>query len=182
MTTQARLRKRNKEIARQLLGGKTCKELAHAFGMSKERIRQIVGEEGHSTAEIYKEKCQRQFNKELEACEKLAEKLGRLPTKSEMREQLRLYEPKSLVMQKALMEKGITKTIYEERHERKRREMLRYLKGFAKRLGYTPGNREISRDGKYHQSTFHYYFGKLTVAQQLAGLKPNQRGGDHKRT
>jgi len=176
MPTQARLRKRNKEIVRKILAGKTYKELARTCGVGEERIRQIINKEGHSSAEIFKKKRQQQHDKKLKESEKLAEKLGRLPTTDEMMKHLKICEARYTAILKHLREKGITRTIYDERGERKRREMLRYLARFAKRLGHTPTSSEINGAGKYHQVNFHNYFGSLTEAQRLAGLKPNKPG------
>ncbi len=81
--------KRNKEIVRLVLGGKTCTEVAYAYGLCTEMIRQIVVKEGYDIIEINKKRRQKQFNKRvnkhLEECEKFAEKLGWLPTEYEIK-------------------------------------------------------------------------------------------------
>ncbi len=63
--------------------------------------------------------------------------------------------------------------------KRNKEELLYDLKKLARKLGHTPSAAEIQVSGIACWLTYHYRFGSMRKAQQLAGLKPNERGFGH---
>lgn len=54
-------------------------------------------------------------------------------------------------------------------------ELLNHLRELAARLGHTPSQVEIKKDGKYKINVYLTGFGTLRRAQKLAGLPPNDK-------
>ena len=174
MTTQKRHIARNKRIIkRSKKEWVSEKELGKMFNLSSERIRQIIGK-SYSIAHRKSEK-EKRMKEMIPVVEKLARKLGRLPTYKE----LKGYTKDSVEMR--ILRAHLLQLGFKGHHHYTKKYLLDHLKDLAKTLGRTPGQPDILRDGWVSPTTYTRYFGGTSKAQKAAGLVPNKTGQSSRR-
>jgi Mor family transcriptional regulator len=168
--------------------GTTAIELANKYNVSIGRIRQylsILKEEYKQATKVHKSVAVSRKDKALPAFIELTKKLGRIPEPEEAMAPLQIERFGLYFVLKNAASKLGYKTKYKAekalRDERKRSDMLAYLQKLAARLGRTPYIQDINAGNRYWGSEYALYFGKLSRAQTLAGLKPNRAGNSHER-
>jgi len=161
------IQKRYKAICKQILSGQSLPEVGKEFGLTRERIRQVLMESNISYKKILKERREKLFQKH-----KKADELGRIPKNKEV---AKMISSPLTPFAKILKAKGYSSP---KRGVPKINDqmLLKHLKDLSTRLGRTPGINDIMQASSFSHSTYYSHFGSLVNAQKLAGLKPNKQG------
>ena len=153
---------RNREMARMHVEDRmTLSEIGRWYGLSRERIRQVVRHEGVAqsvTADVAAPARRRQRVPRLgRVCEECTDSFEVLPNRA-----AQLFCSRRC---------WIVSVSYSEA------ELIRHLQKLATLLGRTPTRFDMNAaDGPSH-TVYTRHFGTLRNAQASAGLKPNGRGG-----
>lgn len=160
---------RNQVICEKILSGKSIKELSKKFGLTRERIRQIILENKLNYSKISKERRDKLFQQRLKQIIEKADKLGRIPCGYEIKE-FELGPFRNILIEKGYEYKRKGPPKIDDR------VLLKNLKDLSIQLGRTAGVNDLNKYGKHPHTTYFYHFGSITNAQKLAGLKPNKVG------
>ena len=166
------IQKRYKAICKQILSGQSLPEVGKEFGLTRERIRQVLMESNISYKKILKERREKLFQEHLKIVTKKADELGRIPKNKEVAKMIsspltpfaRILKAKGYSSPK----RGVPKI--------NDKVLLNHLKDLSTHLGRTPGINDIMQASSFSHSTYYSHFGSLVNAQKLAGLKPNKQG------
>ena len=151
---------RNAEIVEEHLRGTSQVDSAKRFGVSRERIRQLLRRAGVPT--------------DLSAA---LRRLSHSKTiRCEICGQPRFVEHASRAG-KTCGRGPCLRGVVGPPEKYEGEELLQHLRDLAASLGYTPRQKDINRVGPPVHTTYFRYFGSLRAAQAAAGLKPNAHGG-----
>jgi hypothetical protein len=150
---------RNAEICRRYKAGETMEHVGESYGISRERVRQILGRagvrsrrggtKGHRRVEYVEWRCASCGKTEM-----------RPPFRARARGRFCDHKCRSIFL---VGTPGM---------------MLAALAALAEHLGRTPSQADIHRDRDTpSHMTYVHHFGSLSAAQRAAGLTPNKVGG-----
>jgi hypothetical protein len=150
---------RRAEVVRQHVeDGLSFAEIGRAYGVTTERIRAIVRRGGVApevSASLRRDRFLAPWS--CAVCGKVEMRLWRA------RERRRCDECRA---------EG--RCVYRRKYTDA--ELLEHLRGLAVRLKRTPGMKDLVAAGGPAHTSYYERFGSLKKAQELAGLKPNERG------
>ncbi len=154
---RAKLSERNAAIVARYLEGKTLEQVGQEYGITRERVRQILIQQGVSEVQKAAVRYLRRFRDwTCRGCGK--------HEKRDPRNYKRLH------CSKLCARKSQGPTHSED-------DLIADLRRLAAELGRTPGQRDINASGKYWHMSYVYRFGSIRNAQERAGLTPRQVGG-----
>lgn len=138
---------------------RTLQDIGDDYGLTRERVRQIVRRAGVSPKVTAAVKHENAVERVLFVCEVCGKK--------------NLLKPAVARTRRVCSHECSGKLRRAYTHE----DLLDHLRDLALELGCTPGvNDVIAHDGPSH-TMYYRYFGSLRAAQAEAGLKPNKVGG-----
>jgi len=146
----------------------TLRQLGIMFNVSPARVKKIIGRSFRTYPS--KEEEDRMFNELLAKAESMARKLNRLPTYKELKA---IAKPQSIMrtIRDHLMKLG-----FKGPHHYSNEYVLDHLRELTRKLGRTPGQHDINKDGTVSSTTYSNYFGSTSKAQKAAGLVPTRSG------
>lgn len=154
--------------------GMTVEEIGHEFGVSHQRVSEILKKAGVSFRSRYRGQADpiavcraAETSSSLEECALKAK-----TTPSRAKPVLVALGKWPAYDKKWNAAKNAEK---ENRKDRAKLRLLHQLAALARELGRTPGMKDL-RDAGIWGHKYFYHFGSLREAQRLAGLEPNQVG------
>lgn len=149
---------RNEAIVKDYASGLTMRETGLKHGISRERVRQILNELGHTDR-----------NPRIGAREKFTcSGCG-----------------KSFMMRPSQIKRGTDRErkyhspecYAKHQHTYSREDLITHMRRLAKELGRTPTQQDIQDAAPPSHTTFYAHFGSMTAAQEAAGLEARTHGG-----
>jgi len=163
--------------------GSSAKELSAKYGVSPEAILQTLRQHPKKYYAIRRKNKLKTQKERWQGFSNLINHFKRLPTVEEAVFLLGLEKRKQYddLVQHARKKGYKSNAVVGFKREQKRKDMLIFLKELAKKLGYTPGMKDIDKTNKYWGSSYSDAFGSLRKAQKMAGLKPVSPGNSKDR-
>lgn len=149
---------RDQAIVKDYAGGLTMEEVGSKWGLSRERVRQILNAMGHT------ERNTRKGPRVEFTCSGCGKVLWLRPSDIK----------KSRDRERKFCD-GACRSRHQ--HTYSQQDLIRHMQKLAKELGRTPTQQDIQEHGPPSHTTFHARFGSMIAAQEAAGLEPNTHGG-----
>jgi hypothetical protein len=168
---------RNESIVKDYSEDLTFDEIGEKYGITHERVRQIIVETmGDKYVNNHKKSFRLIIDLQRKEFIEFAKKLGRVPRMTEYKEKNIGSYDYYYDFQKAAINSGYQYIRQERKKTISDEQMISTLKKLALKLGRTPSKNDLSHFQPGLGANYILRFGSLILAQKLAGLEPNKRG------
>ncbi len=165
------------QLLKEYEAGLSTGDLARKYHVSRQRIHQLL----KRTGEPFKNATDKQKREERHyaAFIEIVKQQGFIPSLKEMKKHgdcvcLHYYEFRKKAQKEGYVYRKAVRLV--PLNTEKREALLNHIKLLAQKLGYTPSKSEIEVSSEFSTGNYIRYFGTISNAQKLAGLKPNKRG------